>query len=406
MTPTASEAELKKAYRLNALRYHPDKNQHNPEAAEKFKEASGAYEILSDPQKRQIYDQYGEDGLTGPAGGGGMDPGDLFSQFFSGMEGMGSMGGMGGIEAMGGLFGGGQPSGPRKSRNIMHALEATLNDLYTGKVSKLALTRTILCILCNGKGGKNGAMRTCSTCKGAGMRFVVRQMGPMVQRYQMVCNDCNGEGTIVDPQNRCEGCSGRKTLEERKILEVHIDKGMVHGQKIVFAGEGDQGPDIIPGDVVFVVDEQPHDKFTRKGDDLFIDAKIDLLTALAGGKFKIEHLNKEILIVEIIPGEVIAPGTVKVIEGKGMPHLRHHNYGNMYVQFDVEFPDPSIFFSPEKVPLLEAVLPARPAITIPTGAETEEVMLSDIDHAYFENRKPQKPEMEDEQFSGVQCPAQ
>lgn len=398
VSPNATDAEIKKAYRINALKYHPDKNQHNPEAAEKFKEVSSIYEVLSDSQKRQIYDQYGEEGLSGGAGGMGGDANDIFSQFFGGMGGMGGMG-----------FGGGQPK-QRRSRDIVHALKATLKDLYVGKVSKLALTRTVLCKACGGKGGKDGAVKTCPGCKGAGMKVVTRQMGPMVQRYQTVCPDCNGEGSIIDPKDRCKDCKGKKTLEERKILEVHIDKGMVNGQKITFSGEGDQGPDIVPGDVVFVVDEQPHPTFTRKGDDLHLTVKIDLLTALAGGKFTIEHLDGEILIVEIIPGEVISPGTVKVIEGKGMPQYRHHNYGNMYVQFEVVFPVPDEFATPEKLAALETILPPRPDVVIPAGAETEEVMLSDVDQNLYRSAQEHDEDMGDDEggegFQRAQCATQ
>ncbi|KAF5102486.1 hypothetical protein D0Z00_000413 [Geotrichum galactomycetum] len=369
VAPSATDAQIKKAYRLGALKYHPDKNPGNHEASEKFKEISSAYEVLSDSQKRDIYDQYGTEGLNGGPGGMGGDPNDIFSHFFGG--------------GMGGMFGGGQPSGPKRSRDIVHALKATLKDLYVGKVSKLALTRTVLCSECKGKGGKEDAVKTCGGCKGQGVKFVTRQMGPMLQRFQTVCNECNGEGTIIDAKNRCKTCKGKKTYEERKILEVHIDKGMANGQKITFSGEGDQGPGITPGDVVFVVDEQPHEHFRRKGDDLYYTAKIDLLTALAGGKFTITHVDGEILIVDIIPGEVITHGAVKVIDGKGMPTFRHHNYGNMYVEFEVEFPTADSFATPENLKKLEEILPARPEVNIPAGAITDEVVLADVDQSKF-----------------------
>lgn len=394
--PDATDAQIKKAYRLGALKYHPDKNQHNPEAAEKFKEISSAYEILSDSQKRDVYDQYGPEGLTGGGPGGmGGDPGDIFSHFFGG--------------GMGGMFGGGAPQGPKRSRDIVHALKATLKDLYVGKVSKLALTRTVLCKTCNGKGGKEGAVKTCTACKGQGMKFVTRQMGPMLQRYQTVCNECNGEGKIINPKDRCPTCKGKMVHDERKILEVNIDKGMANGQKITFSGEGDQGPDIIPGDVVFVIDEQPHDRFTRKGDDLHITVEIDLLTALAGGKFTIEHVDGEYLIVEIIPGEVISPGAVKVIEGKGMPSYRHHDQGNMYVTFNVQFPAPDTFATEENFKKLAEVLPARPAVNVPAGTESEEVVLADVDESKYQTSRNQYDEdMEDagEGREGVQCASQ
>lgn len=358
------------------------------------------YEVLSDPQKRQVYDQYGEEGLNG-GGGGGMDANDIFSQFFGGMGGMGGMGG--------GMFGGGGPPQQRRSKDIVHALKATLENLYVGKMSKMGLTRTILCKSCKGSGGKAGAAsKTCTGCKGSGMRIVTRQMGPMIQRYQTTCPDCNGEGNTMAAKDKCKECAGKKTTEEYKILEVHIDKGMKNNQKITFSGEGDQGVDIIPGDVVFVVDEQPHERFTRKGDDLLVQIKIDLLTALAGGKFTIEHLDGEILVVEVIPGEVISPGTIKCIEGKGMPQYRHHNYGNMYIEFEVVFPDPKDFATPEKLAVLESILPARPEINVPANAETEEVMLQDVDESKYRASQAEDEEMADDEggYQQAQCATQ
>jgi DnaJ homolog subfamily A member 2 len=278
--------------------------------------------------------------------------------------------------------GGGAPSGPRRSRDIVHAIKVSLEDLYKGKISKLALKKTILCKTCDGKGGKEGAVRTCDSCRGQGMKFVTRQMGHIIQKFQTVCPECNGEGTIINNKDRCKKCLGKKTTEEQKVLEVHIDKGMVKGQKITFKGEGDQGPNIIPGDVIFVVDEQPHDRFERRGDDLFIKVKIDLLTALAGGSFVIKHLDGDYIKVDIIPGEVIAPGAIKMIEGKGMPSYRHHNYGNMLVAFEIDFPEP-YFASAEQLAALEKVLPPRPALDIPADAHIDDVVLADVDPSKY-----------------------
>lgn len=394
VSPNATDAQIKKAYRVNALKYHPDKNQHNPEAAEKFKEVSSAYEVLSDSSKRELYDNYGEAGLNGGPGGPGMDGADMFSHFFGG-----------------GLFGGGDGpshSGPRRSRDIVHPIKATLTDLYKGKVTKLALTRTILCKKCNGRGGKEGAVKKCSTCNGSGMRFITRQMGPMIQKYQTVCSDCNGQGQIIDAKDRCTECRGKRTSEQREILEVHVDKGMVNGQKITFAGKGDEGPDIIAGDVVFVIEQQPNEQFERKGDDLYTKIKIDLLTALAGGSFTIKHLDGEYLKVDIIPGEIISPGTVKVIESKGMPSYRHHNFGNMYVTFEVEFPEPT-FADPEKLRLLETILPPRPPLDLPTDAAVDEVVLSDVDPIKYHSKSNDdydEMDVEGDGGPGVQCASQ
>jgi DnaJ family protein A protein 2 len=299
--PDASDAQLKTAYKKGALKFHPDKNAHNPDAEAKFKDISQAYEVLADPQKRQLYDQYGEEGLEqGGMGGGGMSAEDLFSQFFGG-------GGMGGF---GGMFGGGgmRDPGPKKARTIHHVHKVSLEDIYRGKVSKLALQKSVICPKCDGRGGKEGAVKTCAGCNGQGMKTMMRQMGPMIQRFQTVCPDCNGEGETIRDKDKCKQCSGKKTIVERKVLHVHVDRGVQSGTKLDFRGEGDQMPGVQPGDVQFEIEQKPHPRFQRKGDDLFYHAEIDLLTALAGGALYIEHLDERWLTVDIVPGEVVSPG--------------------------------------------------------------------------------------------------
>lgn len=318
MSPSATDAELKTAYRKGALKHHPgeplipvhlhtsstdswftDKNAHSPEAAEKFKEISHAYEVLQDSQKRQIYDQYGEEGLEQGGGGGGMAAEDLFAQFFGG----------GGGGPFGSMFGGGmRDTGPKKARTIHHVHKVSLEDIYRGKVSKLALQKSVICPACDGRGGKEGAVKSCNGCNGAGMKTMMRQMGPMIQRFQTVCPDCQGEGEIIRDKDRCKRCSGKKTVIERKVLHVHVDKGVKSGHKIDFRGEGDQMPGVLAGDVQFEIEQKPHPRFQRKDDDLFFHADIDLLTALAGGEIHIEHLDDRWLTVKMEPGEVISPG--------------------------------------------------------------------------------------------------
>jgi DnaJ family protein A protein 2 len=129
----------------------------------------------------------------------------------------------------------------------------------------------------------------------------------MVQQIQQPCNECEGTGEMMNPKDRCKTCNGKKTNSERKVLEVHIDKGMKSGQQIRFNGESDQAPGVIPGDVVIAIEEKQHERFQRKGDDLFCEAEVDLLTALGGGEFAIEHLDDRTLHVIIVPGEVIKP---------------------------------------------------------------------------------------------------
>lgn len=228
---------------------------------------------------------------------------DLFSQFFGGS-------GFGGM--FGGGFGGGggmRDTGPKKARPIQHKHKVTLEDIYKGKVSKLALQKSVICPGCQGRGGKEGAVKTCQGCEGRGVKMMMRQMGPMIQRFQTVCPDCNGEGESIRERDRCKTCKGKKTTVERKVLHVHVDKGVQNGKKIDFPGEGDQVPGIEPGDVQFEIETKPHARFQRKDDDLFYRAEIDLVTALAGGSIYVEHLDDRWLNVEILPGEVISPGT-------------------------------------------------------------------------------------------------
>ena len=227
-----------------------------------------------------------------------MNAEDLFSQFFGG-GGLGSM------------FGGGmRDPGPKQARTIHHVHKVSLEDIYNGKTSKLALQKSVICPTCEGRGGKAGAVKPCTGCSGSGMKTMMRQMGPMIQRFQTVCPDCQGEGEIIREKDKCRQCKGKKTAVERKVLEFTIDRGVQNGHKIDFRGEGDQQPGMLPGDVQFEIEQKPHPRFQRKGDDLIYHAEINLFTALAGGDLFIQHLDKEPrwLHVELFPGIAITPG--------------------------------------------------------------------------------------------------
>ncbi|GJJ72789.1 hypothetical protein EMPS_05147 [Entomortierella parvispora] len=364
--PACSDNDLKKAYRKLALKYHPDKT--GGQTSEKFQEISHAYDVLSDSQKRHVYDQYGEAGLSGeggPGGMGGLSPEDLFSHFFGG--------------GMGGSGRGGRSSGPRRGKDVAHGLKVSLEDLYKGKTSKLALQKNEICDKCEGRGGKEGAVKTCTTCNGQGYRVMLRQMGPMMQQIQQPCADCRGEGEIINQKDKCKHCNGKKVTSVRKVLEVHIDRGMKDGRKIVFSGEGDQAPGTVPGDVIIILEQKEHERFRRSGDDLFFNAKIDLVTALAGGKILIPHLDDRVLVVDILPGEVIKPGELKAVMGQGMPTERHHDFGNLYVQFEIDFPNAN-WTDPTQIELLRSILP--PAAALPEPPKTavvEEVNLTEMD---------------------------
>jgi len=387
LAPDASDNDIKKAYKKKALRLHPDKGG-DPEL---FKEVTHAYSVIVDPQKRSIYDARGEAGLNEQGGFGGADAQDLFSQLFGGG---------------GGFFGGGGPSrgpaGPRKGKDLLHRVNVSLEDLYKGKTTKLSLTKHVICAKCSGKGGKDGAVRSCGGCNGRGVRVTLRQIGPMLQQIQQACNECDGTGEVINHKDKCKTCNGKKVVSEKKFLEVHIDKGMKGGQTITFNGESDQAPDVVPGDVVIVIEEKAHDRFKRQENDLFIDVELDLLTALAGGQFSIKHLDDRALLVNLVPGEVIKHGDLKVIRGQGMPSYRHHEPGDLYVRVQVQFPDR---IDPAVVPALESALPPRKPVEDFKLSHVEEVDLSELDARQQREQATRGDPMEEDEEGQprVQC---
>eukprot|EP01114_Cavostelium_apophysatum_P018060 TRINITY_DN5507_c1_g1_i1.p1 TRINITY_DN5507_c1_g1~~TRINITY_DN5507_c1_g1_i1.p1 ORF type:complete len:422 (+),score=123.16 TRINITY_DN5507_c1_g1_i1:192-1457(+) len=363
VTPDASADEIKKAYRKMAIKFHPDKN---PNAGDKFKEISVAYEILSDQEKREMYDRYGEDGLK-EGGGGGMDADDIFSMFFGG-----------------GRRGGAGPRGGRpqkaKGKDVAIAFPVKLEDLYNGKQSQFKFQKTVLCTTCNGKGtNKPNARAKCHTCDGAGYRVHMRHVGfGLMQQLQEECPSCAGEGEVVKPKDRCKKCNGGRTSEEQKTLEVFIDKGMAHGHKITFSGEGDQTPDVIPGDIILVLQQEDHPTFKRDGDDLHIEKKIKLVEALCGFSFLFNHMDGRPLLVKSQPNEIIKPGDSKSIEGEGMPQKGNpFEKGKLVIKFDVEFPAPGSI-TPDLAKALVGALPKATPVDM-SGVnqdDVEEVILS------------------------------
>lgn len=224
--PGCSQDDLKKAYRKLALKYHPDKN---PNEGDKFKQISMAYEVLSDPEKKAIYDEGGEQAIKKGGGGGGggfHSPMDLFEMFFnSGM--------------------GGRSKRERRGKDLVHQLSVTLEELYSGTTRKLALQKNIICDQCEGIGGKKGAVQKCTPCRGTGVMTKLQQLAPgFVQQFEESCRHCRGMGEIIDEKDKCKKCNGRKTVRDRKILEVNVEKGRLIIQFFVAF------PDSIPIDMV------------------------------------------------------------------------------------------------------------------------------------------------------------
>jgi len=368
--PDATPDELKKSYRKLALKCHPDKNPDDPAAAEKFKEISQAYEVLSDAKKREMYDKVGEQGLKEGGGGEGgfSSPMDIFDMFFGG-----GRGGRGGRK-------------DNKGKDVIHQLSVSLEDLYNGSTRKLALQKNVICEKCSGRGGKEGAVQKCTTCKGTGTQVLLNQIGAgMYQQIHTQCRECDGQGEKINPKDKCVTCNGKKIVHERKILEVHIDKGMEDGQKISFTGEGDQSPGLEPGDILIILEEKEHSQFRRKDMDLFMKIDINLNEALCGFKKAIKTLDNRQIIISSLPGEFIKPNAIKAILNEGMPMYKNpFEKGRLIITFNVKFPE-SNQIDLKKIAELEKILPAKPKITVPKDAEVMD--LIDLDPSYERSKR-------------------
>ncbi|XWS32402.1 hypothetical protein CRYUN_Cryun23aG0156500 [Craigia yunnanensis] len=377
VSKSASQDELKKAYRKAAIKNHPDKGG-DPE---KFKELAQAYEVLSDPEKREIYDQYGEDALKEGMGGAGPshNPFDIFESFFGG-----------------GAFGGGGSSRGRRQKqgeDVVHTLKVSLEELYNGTTKKLSISRNALCSKCKGKGTKSGASSRCYGCQGTGMKITSRQIGlGMIQQMQHACPECRGSGEVISNRDRCPQCKGNKVTQEKKVLEVHIEKGMQNGQKITFEGQADEAPDTVTGDIVFLLQLKKHPKFERKFNDLYFEHNLSLTEALCGFQFALTHLDGRQLLIKSNPDEVIKPDQYKAINDEGMPHhQRPFMKGRLFIHFNVDFPESGVF-SPEQCRTLETILPMRPSKHLAEMElnDCEETTLHDVNIEEEMRRKEQQ----------------
>lgn len=365
----ADEKEIKKAYRKLAVKHHPDKG--GDEA--KFKEISAAYEILSDKEKRSKYDKYGLEGVADD-GGGGRGADDLFSMFFGG-------------------GGRGRSRGPRRGPSINHSLKVSLADLYNGKTVKMAVTRKVLV----------GEPKDCRECDGRGVVLEIRHIGPgMMQQMQRACDPCNGKGYKA------------QTKSERKVLEVHVDKGMRKGDKVTFSGMADEVPNVETGDVNFIIEEKEHDLFKRKGADLLVIKTLSLNQAICGFQWEITHLDGRKVVIKTKPGEVIHAETAdskpfmkKVSEegmpSKGNPFVR----GDLYILFKVNFPRDGEL-SEDTIKTLKKLLP-NPGmeITHDENDDVEEVFMTNAEVKHFGHGgasvQDNSYDSDEEGGQGVQC---
>lgn len=325
----ASDQEIKKAYRKLARKYHPDVNPGDEEAAEKFREASLAQEVLLDPQKRRVVDMGsdpmeqqgggGAGGFGGGFGGGGL--GDIFAEFFGGA-------------------GGGQGRGPRSrvqpGNDALLRTGITLEEAYAGMRKTVTVDTAVLCDRCSGSGSASKAKPvTCTGCGGAGEIQEVQRSFLGNVMTSRPCPQCQGFGEVItDP---CNHCGGDGRVKKRRDITVNIPAGIGDGMRIRMADQGEVGHGGGPaGDLYVEVHTQKHPVFERDADDLHVSVRVPMVDAALGTNFPVEHLDGETLNIDIDPGT--QPGQAIELDGKGMPRLRTDGHGKLYAHVDVVVP--------------------------------------------------------------------
>lgn len=340
----ASPEEVKKAYRKKALECHPDRNPNDPKAADVFKRVSEAYEVLSDENKRRVYDQYGEDGLKG-AGHGGPGGGG-FPGGFSSMEEalrtfMGAFSGGGGGQGGGGspfesFFGGGgfegEDSGSRKGASKRISVKITFEEAAKGTEKEIAISNYLACSACQGSGSKTkNGVKTCPSCKGNGQTYQNRGFFSM----SSTCATCKGTGqTITDP---CKSCSGEGRTKEKQRIKIKIPPGVDTGMRLKMSGYGDAGSSGgAAGDLFVDIEIEPHEAFEREGDDVYLELPITFTEAALGAKKTVPTPLGESCRIQIPEGT--QNGKLLRVSGKGFPNVHRQGQGDLLVRISVETP--------------------------------------------------------------------
>jgi molecular chaperone DnaJ len=324
---------IKKSYRRLAIKYHPDKNPGDKAAEEKFKELGHAYEILSDPQKRAAYDQYGHDafdprararGGGGFSGGGFHDPFDIFRDVFGGG------GGSGGIFEN--LFGGGQdPTGPQRGDDLRYDMQITLEEAALGCEKEITVSKPDKCDACNGAGAEPGSkMRQCGTCGGRGQVLTSRGIFSIAQ----TCPHCKGAGRILEKP--CKKCSGSGKHTRTSKIKLRIPAGVEAGSRLRSSGNGEAGSRGGPaGDLYVFLQIKPHEIFSREGDDLLCEIPVSFVQATLGAEIEVPTLEGR-ATVKIPAGT--QPGALLRLKGRGVKNLQGYGQGDLHVRIQVEVP--------------------------------------------------------------------
>ncbi|MGM0445085.1 MAG: molecular chaperone DnaJ [Bacillota bacterium] len=323
----ASQKEIKKAYRKLAKKYHPDMNDGENKSSEKFKEISEAYEILSNPDKRKRYDQYGHSGINeddfnfddfARGGFGGFE--DIFDMFFGG--------GIGGMNR--------RRNSPQRGRDLQYKLNISFKEAAFGTKKKITIPRTEECPVCDGTGAESASdVKTCSKCNGRG-QIRVTQQTPFGQFAQTrTCDKCGGSGEIVE--NPCSNCHGTGKVKRRRKLTINIPAGVNNGSKLRMSNEGEAGEKNAPsGDLYILINVEEHELFDRKGDDIYCEVPINFVQATLGDEIQVPTLDGKVKFK--IP-QGTQPGTTFRLKNKGVNHLNRSGRGDQYIKTKVVIPE-------------------------------------------------------------------
>ena len=332
VSKNASKEDIKKAYRKQALKFHPDKNPGDDSAEEKFKEAAEAYEVLSDDDKRARYDRFGHAGLGGGAGGGfggqGMTVEDIFSSFGDIFG--DAFGGFGG-------FGGSRRSSRavRKGSNLRVKVKLDLQEIANGAEKKIKVNKYVSCSSCEGTGAEGGSSySTCNTCNGNGQ--VTRVSNTFLGQMQTVtsCPTCGGEGKIIT--NKCKGCYGEGIVKEEEVIPISIPAGVAEGMQMTVSGKGNAARrGGVNGDLLVMIQEEHHPELIRDGNDLLYNLHISIPQASLGAAVEIPTVDSKVKI-KIEPGT--QPGKILRLRNKGIPDVNGYNKGDLLVSINVWIP--------------------------------------------------------------------
>ena len=332
VSKSANKEEIKKAYRKKAIQYHPDKNPGDKAAEEKFKEAAEAYEILSDDNKRARYDQFGHAGVSGAGGfsGSGMSMDDIFSHFG---DIFGDLGGGFGFSSFGGRFQ--QSQRVSRGTNLRVKVKLTLQEIAQGTEKKLKLKKFVTCKSCGGSGAEgNHGYSTCNSCNGSGQ--VTRITNTILGRMQStsICNTCGGAGKIIT--KKCTSCYGEGIIQDEELITVKIPAGVAEGMQLTVSGRGNAARrGGINGDLIVVIEEEPHAELVRDGNDLIYPLFISIPDAAMGSTVEIPTVDGKVKI-KVDPGT--QPGKILRLRGKGIPEVNGYGRGDLLVTVNVWIP--------------------------------------------------------------------